>query len=135
MMYSYPFTLSRRAVVVTMDLSAKHLPMLKTDHWLSNSNNCMILRLAEPSWVTTSSPSVAPSLPPRDVMRSWSVSDLSRFLEERDLVGPAGIFAKQGVNGTDFHDVAAEEFVNDLRVTPFVAKKLASVRSSFLNVD
>ena len=35
MMYSYPFTLCRRAVVTTMDLSAKSLHLLSTDHCLS----------------------------------------------------------------------------------------------------
>ena len=49
MMYSYGFTLCRRAVVVTMDLSAKNLHMLATDHWLANSTNGVALLLSEPA--------------------------------------------------------------------------------------
>ena len=132
MMYAYPFTLSRRAVVVTMDLSAKHLPMLKTDHWLSNDKNCMVLYLDGPSWVTTSFATVALPVSPEDAMRSWSVADLCRFLEERDLCGPANHLANQGVNGSDFYELTADELIDQVRVTPFVAKKLVSARDSFL---
>ena len=34
---SYPFAVARRAVVVTMDLSARNLHLLDTDHWLRGS--------------------------------------------------------------------------------------------------
>ena len=49
MMYAYPFTLARRAVVATMDLSARNLHLLRTDHWLSEAGalykyGCSILR-------------------------------------------------------------------------------------------
>ena len=37
MMYAYPYTLCRRAVVATFDLSAANLKLLHTDHWLSDS--------------------------------------------------------------------------------------------------
>ena len=39
MMYSYVFTLCRRAVVVTLDLSAQNLHMFTKDHWLSDPLN------------------------------------------------------------------------------------------------
>ena len=45
MMYAYPYTLCRRAVVATFDLSASNLELLQTDHWLSDSRNVMQLRL------------------------------------------------------------------------------------------
>lgn len=132
MMYSYPFTLSRRAVVITMDLSAKRLPLLKTDHWLSNSKNCMVLHLTEPSWIGGSIVGSVTPVSPRDVLEQLSVAELSRFLEERDLSGPAAHLATQGVNGKDFLNLTKEEFIQDVRVTPFVANKSMSVRESFL---
>ena len=48
MMYAYPFTLCRRAVVATMDLSAKNLGFFDTHHWLSDARNVVVLRLTEP---------------------------------------------------------------------------------------
>ena len=43
--FSYLYTLAPRAVIVTMDLSARNLHMFQTDHWLSDSANCKVLRL------------------------------------------------------------------------------------------
>ena len=66
MMYAYTYTLARRAVVATMDLSAKRLHMLKTDHWLAASQNVLQLWLDRPAWQNStplSSPSVSLSLP------------------------------------------------------------------------
>ena len=40
MMYAYPYTLCRRGVVATFDLSASNLDMFETDHRLSNERNC-----------------------------------------------------------------------------------------------
>ena len=54
MMYAYAFTLCRRAVVVTLDLSARNLHMFTTDHWLSDPQNVLVLRLTAPAWVTAS---------------------------------------------------------------------------------
>ena len=47
MMYSYKYTLARRAVVATFDLSAKNLEMLESDHWLQSSRNILQLHLRE----------------------------------------------------------------------------------------
>ena len=45
MIYSYKYTLARRAVVATFDLSAKNLSALANDHWLRNAFNVAQLRL------------------------------------------------------------------------------------------
>ena len=50
-MYAYPFTLCRRAVVATMDLSAANLSALDNDHWLSSRDNVITLRLQEKSFL------------------------------------------------------------------------------------
>ena len=47
MIYSYKYTLARRAVVATLDLSAKNLGALKADHWLHNPLNVVQLHLHE----------------------------------------------------------------------------------------
>ena len=56
MVYSYPYTLARRAVVATFDLSAAHLDALNTDHWLSNAKNVICLRLESEAYVRPATP-------------------------------------------------------------------------------
>ena len=34
MVYSYKYTLARRAIVATFDLSAENLDLFESDHWL-----------------------------------------------------------------------------------------------------
>ena len=46
MIYSYKYTLARRAVVATFDLSATNLSALKVDHWLKNPLNVLRLHLS-----------------------------------------------------------------------------------------
>ena len=133
MVYSYPFTLCKRAVVATLDLSASNLSKLKTDHWLSETKNVLQLHLAEPAWVmaTAEPPFEAPSR--RVCMESWGVDDLSAFLEGEDLSGPASAFRSAGVNGADFLAWrSAAELVADLVVTPFTARKVLACRDKFL---
>ena len=133
MIYSYPFTLCKRAVVATLDLSASNLSKLKTDHWLSETKNVLQLHLTEPAWVmaTAEPPFEAPSR--RVCMESWSVDDLSTFLEGEDLSGPASAFRSAGVNGADFLAWrSAAELVADLVVTPFTARKVLACRDKFL---
>jgi hypothetical protein len=134
-MYSYPFTLCRRAVVVTFDLSAKNLALLQTDHWLSDSRNVLQLRLSEPAWVcTTARASPAPRpFTPRETMQSWPVDALADFLCGQDLSGPAASLQKAGVNGSDFLVwTSAAEVVTDVHVPPFTAKKLLACRAQYL---
>ena len=51
MMYAYPFTLCRRAVVATMDLSATNLGFFESHHWLSDRRNVILLRLEQRAWI------------------------------------------------------------------------------------
>ena len=46
-MYSYVYTLHKRGIVATFDMSARNLDALRTDHWLSNSKNIIQLFLEE----------------------------------------------------------------------------------------
>ena len=43
--YAYPFTLARRAVIATFDLSAKNLQAFAHHHWLSDQRNVVVLEL------------------------------------------------------------------------------------------
>ena len=52
MKFAYTFTLCRRAVVVTCDLSARNLHLFKVYHWLSDPRNVVQLRLESPAWDT-----------------------------------------------------------------------------------
>ena len=133
MMYAYNYTLHNRAVVATFDLSAKGLSLFDTDHWLANEKNVVVLRLTQPAW--DCGPNHVPKTPqdPVQQMQGWSVSDLAVWLESRDLAGPAAAFRQNGVSGADFEGFSsAEALENDLRLTPFCARKLISVRDNFL---
>ena len=136
MIYSYPFTMCKRAVVATFDSSASNLSWLKTDHWLSESKNLLQLHLTEPAWAMEPSEPPAEQPSKRDRMQSWSVNDLATFLEGEDLSGPAGSFRSAGVNGADVlawqSDVA---LAADLHLPPFTARKVLSCRDHFLAED
>ena len=135
MMYAYPFSLCRRAVVATFDLSAANLQMLRTDHWLSDSRNVVQLHLSEPAWETGDAQPAGPTFAaPREAMAAWTVDELADFLRGEDLHGPAEDLRKAGVAGKDFLAWGtAAELQADLRVAPFTAKKLLASRDAYVS--
>lgn len=72
-MYAYKYTLARRGIVATFDLSAKNLEQFEEDHWLSSELNIIVLRLQEKAFVDV--PEV-PAFPfgPRPGKRRWLAS-------------------------------------------------------------
>ena len=44
-MYAYKYTLSRRAIIATSDLSAENLQAFKEDHWLLCEKNVIVLQV------------------------------------------------------------------------------------------
>ena len=54
------------------------------------------------------------------------------FARARDLAGPASSLFASGVNGLDLLDVDENTLVNDLRLTPFAARKALGARGAFL---
>ena len=133
MIYAYPFSLCRRAVVATFDLSAANLTMLKTHHWLSDPRNVVQLHLTEPAWQGGDDGGNAPTRTARDKMAAWTADALADFLVERDLAGPAQVLRAAGVDGSDFLEWgSAAALEADLRVAPFTATKLLAVRRAFL---
>ena len=125
MMYAYPFTLRRRAVVATMDLSTKNLHMFATDHWLSNPKNVLVLRLDTPAWATGD---VDVAAPPSS-MTTWTVEEVASWLESQDMAGPAMHLRAQSVNGQDLMGFqSAQELSRDLGTTMFLARKVLLLR-------
>ena len=124
--------MSRRAVVATFDLSAENLHLFETDHWLSNPKNVMLLKLTQPAWESTPGAATAPTPCPRSTMRTWQVEDVLRFAKAKDLAGPAAGLYASGVNGADLLDLDEATLVDDVRLTPFAARKLIRARDAFL---
>ena len=65
-------------------------------------------------------------------MRSWTVAETARFLEEHDLEGPAVLTRVSGVNGADLLQLSINELSHDIRLTPFAARKVGAARDEFL---
>ena len=138
MVYAYPYTLARRAVVATLDLTARNLHMLKTNHWMQDAGNVIVVRLNEPAW----QPSVGDARPitvattPTQAMASWTVSDVESFFHEQDASGLAGVIVQNAVTGTDLMSFTSWETLRqDLCLTPFAARKMFRLRNSFLRGD
>ena len=132
MIYSYTYTLARRAVVATMDLSAKRLHLLKTDHWLSNPDNVWQLWLDGPAWSGGAHAQVS-QVPPRQKMAAWTVDALANYLEGEDAEGLASVVRSNSVNGSDLLTFTEATCVESLRCTPFAARKLVGLREKFIN--
>ena len=133
MIYAYPFTLCRRAVVATFDLSAANLNLFHTDHWLSDQRNVIQLHLNSPAWGGASALPVQAVIQPRALMASWTVGQLAEFLVNEDMCGPAEALRTAGVNGADFLVWGTPaELQADMRLAPFTARKLIASRVVFL---
>ena len=133
MVYSYPFTFAPRAVVVTMDLSARDLHLLDTDHWLKDSKNICCLKLTAPAYDQPGAVAV-PSPPKREAMTTCSVRDTASFFRGRDAEGAAKVIEDNAMAGVDLLAFStAKELTAELRVTPFLAKKVLALRHGFLN--
>ena len=134
MIYSYPFTLARRAVVVSMDLTAKNLHLFHTNHWLKDPRNVCHVLLTAPAW---EQPALAglPAPSNRDAMQAWSVRDVVQFYESKDASGLATTLDQNAVCGSDLLAFGSwQEVQTELRLTPFAAKKAVSLRDAFLGM-
>ena len=134
MMYAYPFTLARRAVVATLDLTAANLHLLRTNHWLKHQRNVIVLRLNGPVWHVVTP--AAPARSPREIISAWTVDELAAFFCNQDAAGVADILQKCSVTGADVLEFDNwQEVAEDLRAAPFVAKKVIKLRDRFLAGD
>ena len=66
-------------------------------------------------------------------MRSWTVAETQRFLEEHDLAGPAELTRASGVSGADLLGLSSDELSSEIRLTPFAARKVVATKDAFLN--
>ena len=137
MVYSYRFTLARRAVVATMDLTAENLHLFRTNHWLKDAGNVCVVRLHSPAWVGSVGGSV-PSTPGSrsSMFTSWTVGELASFDAQQDAEGIAAVVKRNAVTGRDLMAFTCGNDVQaDLCVSPFLAKKLLSLRDAFVRGD
>ena len=132
MRFSTPYTLCKRAVVVTFDLSAANLHLFASDHWLSDSKNVTLLRLTAPAWETGAPLGAVAASSPTELMKTWTVDNVVAFANARDLAGPAAALFSNAVNGLDLLALDLDTLVNDARLTPFAARKVLSARDAFL---
>ena len=134
MVYSYPFSLARRGVVATIDLSARNLHMLRTDHWLADPSNTVQVWLKGRAWDANEQTvnNIMVEGPPRAPLQEWSTSELAARCIGEDAEGLATRLVTNSVNGEDFAAMTYETFVNDLHFTPFAARKLDALRTKFM---
>ena len=99
--------------------------MLTTDHWLSNPANVLQLWLDRPAWAA----------PGEDIAGAqevggvtWGVDAVASFLEAADLSGPAHVCRQNGVNGADLAGFTLDTLQQELKLTPFAAKKIIKAR-------
>ena len=136
MVYSYPYTLARRAIVATMDLTAKNLHLLKTNHWLKDPRNVCLLELTSPAWTPDGRAQAdgQPDPSPREQMLSWTVHEVQEFFDKGDAAGLGVTLHANAVNGADLLSCGhASELVKALCMTPFAAKKVLQLRDQFLS--
>ena len=72
-------------------------------------------------------------VPPEAALREWSVADVKVFLCARDLRGIADLCFANGVDGADFANFHEDTLAEELKLTPFQAKKLLGARAAFLS--
>ena len=133
MLYAYSFTLCRRAVIITMDMSAANLHLLDKDHWLSDPKNVQVVKLTGAAFNSGEEVfAEAPLRSSRDIMTGWPVRDVVSFLEGNDLQGPASVFHANGVNGSDLLAMTTDTMVQELRLSSFAARKVADARDMCL---
>ena len=117
-----------------MDLSAKGLHLLHTDHWLANNQNLIQVWLHAPAWQIGQHVRETPAQRDEDAVRAWRVDDVALYLESQDAEGLAALVRANSVDGGDFVEFTNAICVKDLRCTPFAARKLMKLRHRCLNL-
>ena len=131
MMYAYAFTLAHRAVVVTFDLSARNLHLLRSDHWLSDPRNVALLWLQAPAY----GPELPPPPAPAAQMEAWSVRDVVSFFESKDARALGQKLEASSVTGADLMRLSVRSLQRSLSFNAFAAHKVCNLRDTFLRSD
>ena len=90
------------------------------------------LHVTSPPWETGEAGSSEPTSR-TEQMRSWTVAETGRFLQEQDLAGPAELARMSGVNDVDLLEASVEQLSTEIRLTPSAARKVAAARDAFLS--
>ena len=111
--------------------------MLRTDHWLADRRNLIVLRLDGATWMSpgdlVQNTIVQRPQPTRaDEMQGWREQDVVGFMEEADLHGPASVLFANGVDGRDLVNLDAHVLTTDFRMSSFAARKILQARDNFL---
>ena len=111
-----------------MDLSARNLHLLHTDHWLSDARNVTQVWLQQPAFVAPATAQKSPA----DQMKSWSVAGVASFFESKDADALGKVLSANSVQGVDLMQMTQQDLVHDLRVSLFAARKICALRDAFL---
>ena len=65
-------------------------------------------------------------------IEEWRVDEVTDFLNNQDLRGPASVLNANGVNGHDLVNATFQELTSAVRLTPFAARKVLSARDAAL---
>ena len=65
-------------------------------------------------------------------MSTWSVSTVASYLEQEDAQGLATMVKHNSANGADLLQLAPDTCADDLRCSPFAARKLLQFRDKYL---
>ncbi len=74
----------------------------------------------------------APAPTAATLMGSWSVSATAHWFEKKDLLAAADAARNNGFCGADLLEAEENMLVTDLRLTPFLARKIIKARDDFL---
>ena len=129
MIYSYPVTLARRGVLVTMDLTAKNFAFLRSNHWLRDPRNVVQIWLSRPAWTSLAGDDIAQPRP----VATWTVAEVVAFFESHDAAGLGQVLQRNSVTGADLLAFESSQGVaTDLQLSPFAARKLLNLRNAHL---
>jgi hypothetical protein len=118
--------------VATINRSTRNLHFLEGHDYISKPQNCLVLRLTEPPFEHEGAGNVRdpPPLPCSDgesgqarCLRMWTPAEVGKFFEEHDMPNAARTFVRNDVSGVDLDAMTQELLVQDLGMSPFLAKK------------
>ena len=77
-------------------------------------------------------PAIVPQRPRREQMMEWSVAQVASFYESEDAAAIGAALAASSVQGADLLSFTVDSVKEDLKVNPFVARKVCQLRDRFL---
>ncbi len=111
-----------------MDLTARNLQLLTTNHWMKDPRNVVVVTLTQPSWRQPLQAALVVA-PPAEKLGAWTVAEVAHFYEGADAAGLAVTLQKNAVNGADMAGFSSwEQLAEDIRMTPFAARKVLRLR-------